>query len=216
MSGKISIFKYSPFQSVCMPKEEKTIIQKYKWPLAIGVIVLIVLGVIAGAYNNFVSLDQNVNGKWSEVENQYQRQSDLIPNLISTVSSAVKVETKFVTDVAEARSRWQTSKTNLDKDTAGVQMNNGIAALINAVATAENYPILQANKQYVTLTDELTGTQNRIAVARGRYIESIQAYNTATKTFPNNIFAGWFGFSGKEYYQAQTLVTPTIGTGELP
>ncbi len=199
-----------------MPKEEKSLLQKYKWPLAIGVIILIVLGMVAGAYNTFISLDQNVNSKWSEVENQYQRQSDLIPNLISTVSSAVKVETKFVTDVAEARSRWQTSKTNLDKDKAGVQMNNGIAALINAVATAENYPVLQANKQYVALTDELTGTQNRIAVARGRYIEAIQAYNTATKTFPNNIFAGWFGFAGKEYYQAQTLVTPQIGTGELP
>jgi len=199
-----------------MPKEEKSFLQKYKMPLAVGVIVLIVLGVIAGAYNNFVSLDQNVSGKWSEVNNQYQRQSDLIPNLISTVSSAVKVETKFVTDVAEARSRWQTSKTNLAKDTAGVQMNNGIAALINAVATSENYPVLQANKQYVALTDELTGTQNRIAVARGRYIDSLQSYNTATKTFPNNIFADWFGFTGKEYYQAQTLVTPQIGTGQLP
>jgi LemA protein len=199
-----------------MTKEEKSFLQKYKWPLAIGVIVLIVLLTLIGAYNTFISLDQNVNGKWSEVENQYQRQADLIPNLISTVSSAVKVETKFVTDVAEARSRWQTSRTTLDKDTAGVQMNNGIAALINAVATAENYPVLQANKQYVALTDELTGTQNRIAVARGRYIESVQSYNTATKTFPNNIFAGWFGFAGKEYYQAQTLVTPQIGTGQLP
>ena len=215
-----------------MPKEEKSFLQmhgnkvsgipktsflwKYKLPLAVGVIVLIVLCVIVGAYNTFVSLDQNVNSKWSEAENQYQRQSDLIPNLISAVSSAVKVETKFVTDVTEARSRWQTSKNILDKDTAGVQMNNGIAALINAVATAENYPVLQANKQYVALTDELTGTQNRIAVARGRYIEAMQAYNTATKTFPNNIFAGWFGFTGKEYYQAQTLATPMIGTGELP
>ncbi len=200
-----------------MPKEEKSALQKYKWPLAIGVIILIVLGIITGTYNSFVVLDQNVNSKWSEVNNQYQRQSDLIPNLISTVSSAVKVETKFVTDVAEARSRWQTSKTTLDKDTAGVQMNNGIAALINAVATSENYPVLQANKQYVALTDELTGTQNRIAVARGRYIETIQAYNTATKTFPNSIFAGWFGFSGKEYYQAPAgIVTPAIGTGELP
>lgn len=200
-----------------MPKEEKSFIQKYKWPLAIGVIILIVLGTVAGAYNTFVSLDQDVNGKWSEVNNQYQRQADLIPNLISTVSSAVKVETKFVTDVAEARSRWQTSKTTLDKDTAGVQMNNGIAALINAVATAENYPVLQANKQYVALTDELTGTQNRIAVARGRFIESVQSYNTAVKSFPNNIFAGWFGFVGKEYYQAPAgITTPQIGTGQLP
>lgn len=199
-----------------MAKEEKSFLQKHMLSLAVLVIVLIVAGIIAGAYNNFVSLDQNVNSKWSEVENQYQRQADLIPNLVSTVSSAVKVETKFVTDVTEARSRWQTSTNVLDKDTAGVQMNNGIAALISAVATAENYPVLQANKQYVALTDELIGTQNRIAVARGRYIETIQTYNTAVKSFPNNIFAGMFGFGAKDYYQTQNLTTPVIGTGQLP
>ncbi|MEK6840988.1 MAG: LemA family protein, partial [Nanoarchaeota archaeon] len=119
-------------------------------------IILILLIYFIGAYNRFVTLDQDVNGKWSEVENQYQRQADLIPNIVSTVSSAVKVETKFVTDVTEARSRWQTSKTLFEKDTAGAQMNNGITALINAVATSESYPVLQANKQYVALTDELT------------------------------------------------------------
>ncbi|MFZ3077804.1 MAG: LemA family protein [Candidatus Aenigmatarchaeota archaeon] len=199
-----------------MSKEEKTFLQKYKLPIAAGVIVLIVLGVIAGAYNNFVSLDQNVSGKWSEVNNQYQRQSDLIPNLVSTVSSAVNVEVKLLTDVTTARSQWQTSQSTFDKDAAGVQMTNGINALIKAVSTSENYPVLQANKQYVALTDELTGTQNRIAVARGRYIDSLQSYNTAIRTFPSNIFAGWFGFAGKEYYQAQSLVTPQIGTGQLP
>ena len=200
-----------------MAKEAERLLHKHKWPIIVGVIVLILLGTSAGAYNNFVSLDQDVNSKWSEVNNQYQRQADLIPNLVSTVSSAVTVETKFVTDVTEARSQWQTSKTNFERDQAGVQMTNGITALINAVATSENYPVLQANKQYVALTDELTGTQNRIAVARGRYIESIQAYNTVTKTFPNNIFAGLFGFSEKEYYQATSgLSTLQIGTGQLP
>lgn len=94
-----------------MANEEKTALQKYKWPLAAGIIVLIVLGIVVGTYNNFIALDQNVNSKWSEVNNQYQRQSDLIPNIVSAVASAVKVETKFVTDVTEARSRWQTAKT---------------------------------------------------------------------------------------------------------
>lgn len=200
-----------------MPKEEKTFLKKYGLIIAVAAIALIVAGTIAGAYNTFISLDQNVNSKWSEVENQYQRQADLIPNLVSTVSSAVKVETNFVTDVTEARSRWQTSNSVLQRDIAGVQMANGIAALINAVATAENYPVLQANKQYVALTDELSGTQNRIAVARGRYIESVQAYNTAVRSFPNNVFAGWFGFSGKEYYQSPSgITTPQLGTGQLP
>jgi LemA protein len=184
----------------------------------VAVIIIIVVALFIGMYNNFVTLDQSVNAKWSEVENQYQRQADLIPNLVSVVSSAVTVETKFVTDVTEARSKWQSSTTVFDKDTSGVQMNNGISALINAVATAENYPVLQANKQFVALTDELAGTQNRIAVARGRYIEAIQGFNTAIKSFPGNVFAGMFGFSGKDYYKAEVtaLNTTKLGTGQLP
>ena len=191
---------------------------KNKTLLIVIAIILILILYFVGAYNRFVTLDQDVNSKWSEVENQYQRQADLIPNLVSVVSSSVKVETNFITQVTEARSRWQTSSTLFDKDTAGAQMNNGITALINAVATAENYPVLQANKQYVALTDELSGTQNRIAVARGRYIESIQKYNTAIKRFPGNILASLYGFTGKDYYKAElsSLTTPKIGTGQLP
>ncbi|MBU4086335.1 MAG: LemA family protein, partial [Nanoarchaeota archaeon] len=91
-----------------------------------------------------------------------------------------------------------------------------ISAFVNAVA--ESYPQLQANKQYITLTDELSGTQNRITVARGRYIESIQQYNIAIKRFPANIFAGMFGFSAKDYYQADinAMNTPVLGEGVLP
>ncbi|MFH0956269.1 MAG: LemA family protein [Candidatus Aenigmatarchaeota archaeon] len=186
--------------------------------IVVAVVAISLVLMVVGLYNNFVVLDQNVLAKWSEVENQYQRQADLIPNLVSTVSSAVGVETKFVTDVTAARSKWQESETLFDKDTAGVQMSNGITALVNAVATAENYPVLQANKQYVALTDELSGTQNRIAVARGRYIESIQSYNTATRTFPGNMLSGMFGFTAKEYYQAElsSMETPSLGSGELP
>lgn len=181
-------------------------------------IILILVIYFVGNYNKFVTLDQDVNSKWSEVENQYQRQSDLIPNLVSTVSSAVRVETKFITDVTEARSRWQESSTIFDKDSAGAQMNNGITALVNAVATAENYPVLQANKQYTALTDELSGTQNRISTSRTRYIESIQKYNTAIKRFPGNILAKLYGFAEKEYYKAElnALETPSLGNGQLP
>ena len=182
------------------------------------IIILILVVYLVGAYNKFVTLDQDVNSKWSEVENQYQRQADLIPNLVSTVSSAVRVETKFITDVTNARSKWQESQNIFDKDTAGAQMNNGITALVNAVATAENYPVLQANTQYVALTDELSGTQNRISTSRTRYIESIQKYNTTIKRFPGNILAGIYGFTGKDYYKAElnALETPTLGTGTLP
>ena len=198
--------------------EKQNFFSKHKALIIILGIALILILYFTGKYNSFITLDQDVNGKWSEVENQYQRQSDLIPNVISVVQSSVKVETNFIKDVTEARSRWQTSKTLFEKDTAGAQMNNGITALVNAVAIAENYPVLQANKQYVALTDELSGTQNRITVARGRYIESIQKYNTAIKRFPGNMLAGLYRFTGKDYYKAElnALKTPQIGTGLLP
>jgi len=187
--------------------------------ITLGVIALVVLIIVfwfVGAYNNFVGLSQNVDGKWSEVENQYQRQADLIPNLVSVVSSSLSAETKFVKDVVAARAGWAAASSQLAKDTAGQQMNNGITALVSSVA--DNYPTLQANKQYVALTDELSGTQNRITTARGRYIEAIQTYNIATKRFPSNIVAGMFGFSGKEYYQAEegSMETPELGSGQLP
>jgi LemA protein len=192
-----------------------------KW-IAVGVVIvaiLLVLGVI-GMYNNFVTLDQGVKSSWSEVENQYQRQADVIPNLVSTVSSAVKVETKFVTDVTAARTQWLNAQPTdlLSRDTAGVSMQNAINAFIRAVATTENYPVLQANKNYLALQDELVGAQNRITNARRLYIESIQAYNTAIQRFPGVLFAGTFGFSAKQYYQAApgALTTPILGTGTLP
>lgn len=184
--------------------------------IIVAVVVVILLMWVVGAYNRFVTLDQNINGKWSEVESQYQRQADLIPNLVSVVSSSVSAETGFVKEVVAARASWTSAQSQIQKDTAGQQMNNGITALVSAVA--ENYPVLQANKQYTALTDELSGTQNRITTARGRYIEAIQLYNTATKRFPANVIAGMFGFSGKEYYQAESgsMNTPTLGSGVLP
>ncbi len=184
--------------------------------IGVAIVAVLLIFWIIGGYNTFVSLDQNINSKWSEVENQYQRQADLIPNLVSIVSSAVKVETNFTLSVVQARTNWQAATTQAQKDQAGVEMNNGIGAFVNAVAEA--YPTLQANKQYIALTDELSGTQNRITVARGEYIKSIQAYNTATKRFPSNILAKVFGFSGKDYYKADVnaITTPSLGTGILP
>lgn len=199
--------------------KEESFFKKHKTLVIVGIIVLVILLIIMkiiSYYNNFVILEQNVNSKWSEVENQYQRQADLIPNLVSVVSSAVSTETNFVKEVTEARTAWQSSDNVYDKDSAGVRMSNGITALVRAVS--ENYPVLQANQQYIALTDELSGTQNRIAVARGRYIEAIQIYNTAIKRFPANLFSNMFGFSGLEYYEAEegSLDTPELGEGVLP
>ena len=195
-------------------------LQQHKLGIAAVVVVLLIAFYIGGTYNSFAVSNQDVLAKWSEVENQYQRQADLIPNLVSVVASAAKVETKFVTDVTAARSQWQTAKPSdlLARDTAGIQMTNAITAFVQAVSTNENYPTLQANKQYTTLTDELSGTQNRITVARGRYIQSIQTYNTMVVVFPPSIIAKWFGFAAKDYYKAEpgALGTPEIGEGKLP
>jgi LemA protein len=183
--------------------------------IAVGVVVLLILFSLVGYYNSFVGLNQNVQSSWSEVENQYQRQADLIPNFVSVVSSAVRTEIKFVKEVTEARTAWQSATTALAKDTAGQQMNTGLTAFVNAVA--ENYPLLQSIKQYSALTDELSGTQNRITVARGRYIESVQTLNTAVSRFPGNIIAGIFGFSKVEYYTAAAgTTTQSLGSGTLP
>lgn len=184
--------------------------------IAIALVVLMLAGYLIGMYNSFVGMEQNVNSRWSEVENQYQRQADLIPNLIDITKSAVNVETKFVKDVIDARTRWQSAATQIQKEAAGAQMSSGLNAFVNAVS--ESYPTLQANKQYTALMDEVAGTQNRITVARGRYIESVQSYNTAIKRFPANIFAGMFGFAQKDYYKAdlEAMTTPKLGTGQLP
>ena len=193
---------------------DKKGMNKTLW-IIVGIVVLLSIYIIF-SYNSFVGLGQNVNGKWSEVENQYQRQADLIPNIVSVVSSSVGAETKYVKDIVEARTKWAGATNQFEKDTAGVQMNNGIATLVSAVA--EQYPTLQANKQYIALTDELSGTQNRITVARGRYIEAIQQYNTATQKFPANTIAKIFGFTNKEYYTANvnSMTTPKLGNGVLP
>lgn len=182
--------------------------------IAALVVLLTLYGIIA--YNRFVSLDQSIQGRWSEVENQYQRQADLIPNLVSVVSSSVRAETTFVQSVIAARTEWQAAQGEQARDQAGVAMSDSVATFVSAVA--EDYPEFNANTQYIALTDELAGTQNRITVARGRYIESIQAYNTATYRFPSNIIARLFGFDQRDYYRADSdsLTTPELGTGELP
>jgi LemA protein len=187
--------------------------------IVLGIILVIgaiLVGWFVGAYNNFVVLDQNVNSKWSEVESQYQRQADLIPNFVSSVSSQVGVETAFVKDVIDARTQWMNAQSDAQKDAAGQTMNAGITAFVNAVS--ENYPTLMASEGYTALRDEMAGTQNRITVARGNYIQSIQAYNTAIKRFPSNILAGMFGFGAKEYYEAEdgSMQTPQLGNGTLP
>jgi LemA protein len=183
--------------------------QRHKKIIICLIIVLIIIGFIVSIYNNFVVLDQDINGKWSEVENQYQRQFDLIPNLVSLVSSYKIYESGLLQNLTDLRTRWAATATQVNKDQVGQELQTGLSRLI---AVAENYPTLKADTQYTNLKDELTGAQNRISTARTRYISSIQNFNTAIRLFPGNVFAGLFGFSGKDYYMAQegAMETPVV------
>jgi LemA protein len=178
----------------------------------IVVIVALVLVVISGvsAYNRVVRLGEGVNQSWSQVENQYQRRSDLIPNLVETVKGAAGFEQETLTQVIEARSRATEIKITPEmlNDPAALQKFQAVqdelsGALARLLVTVERYPELKANANYLSLQDELAGTENRISVERRRFTETVQEYNVAVKRFPMNLLAGMFGFAPKAYFEAR-------------
>src|SRR3989338_4061946 len=172
--------------------------------IAAGIVVLILLvlvSIVWGSYNGLVSRDEGVKAAWGDVEAQYQRRIDLIPNLVSTVEGYAGFEKSLLTKVTELRTQWQTQPT----PEARVQTANQFeAALRTILFTAENYPDLKASQNFIALQDELAGTENRVAVARTRYNDAVREYNVAVRGFPSNIIAGWFGFSQKTPFEATT------------
>lgn len=183
-----------------------------KTAIIAGVIVILIVA-IAGAgisaYNGMVSGEENVRQAWSQVENQYQRRSDLIPNLVNTVKGYAKHEQQTLTQVIEARSKATSTTVNfdqLDSETfAQYQAAQGqlTQALGRLMVVAERYPELKANENFRDLQSQLEGTENRISTERRRYNEAVQSYNMSIRKFPRNIFAGMFGFDQKEYFKAQ-------------
>jgi LemA protein len=167
--------------------------------LVILAVVLIIGGSLTGIYNGLVSANENINGKWSQVENQLQRRSDLIPNLVNTVKGYASHESKVFTDIANARAKLAGARTVADAAAANNELDGALSRLL---AIAESYPQLKANTNFQQLQDELAGTENRIAVARRDYNESVQAFNTKIKSFPTNLIAGMFGFSAHDYFKA--------------
>jgi LemA protein len=178
-----------------------------------GVLLIVAILVIWGisAYNNLVTLNESVNQSWSQVENQYQRRADLIPNLVSTVKGYANFEKSVLTDVTEARakvSQMTVTKDVLD-DPAAFQKFQSMqgqlsGALSRLLVTVENYPDLKANENFLQLQAQLEGTENRIAVERRKFNETVQSYNTSIKRFPNSIFASLFNFKDKQYFKAIT------------
>ena len=181
--------------------------------IAGGVLLIVAIFVIWGisAYNNLVTLNESVNQSWSQVENQYQRRADLIPNLVNTVKGYADFEKGVLTDVTEARakvSQMTVTKDILD-DPAAFQKFQSMqgqlsGALSRLLVTVENYPDLKANENFLQLQAQLEGTENRIAVERRKFNETVQSYNTSIKRFPNSVFASLFNFKDKQYFKATT------------
>ena len=178
---------------------------KASWA-ALGVVglLIVVLLFAGGSYvsskNQMVAKDQNVKAAFSEIDVNLQRRSDLIPNLVATVKGYAKVEESILTAIANARAGLMTAQSPNEKLAANDRLN---VALLPLMRMQENYPQLKSNDQFMRLEDELSGTENRIAVARRRYNETIRDYNTFIGQFPNSLFAGFAGFQPKnEYYSA--------------
>jgi LemA protein len=179
--------------------------------LAVVVLVIIVCGLsLAGTYNHLVTLGQEVDKQWSQVENQYQRRADLVPNLVSTVQGAAQFEKSTLEDVVAARAsvgRAQVDAGTAPNDPAKLaQYEQAQAALGSALqrllVVVEKYPDLKANQNFRDLQAQLEGTENRIAVARMDFNKAAQDYNTARLRFPTNLIAGMFGFKEKAYFKA--------------
>lgn len=179
------------------------------WIIPVAILVVIVLWAIGG-YNGMVSMDEEVQGKWANVETQYQRRADLIPNLVNTVKGYATHEKTTLEDVVKARSEATQIKvdpTNLtDKQIAEYQKAQGnvSAALGKLLMVAENYPQLKANENFLELQSQLEGTENRINVARKDFNDAAQAYNVAIRKFPKSMLAGIFGFDKKAYFEAES------------
>lgn len=175
--------------------------------IILAVVAVIVIWAISG-YNGLVSMDENVSGQWSNVETQYQRRADLIPNLVNTVKGYAAHEKETLEGVIAARSQATQIKvdpTDLTPEKlAEYQKAQGqlATALGKLLAITENYPDLKANQNFLELQAQLEGTENRINVARKNFNDAAKAYNTAIRRFPRNILAGLFGFDKRAYFEA--------------
>jgi LemA protein len=170
-----------------------------------GVIVLVVVALVAlgvggmyvGSRNQMVTKNEAVKSAWAQVDVVLQRRADLIPNLVETVKGFAAQEQTVFHDIASARAALLGAKTPADKIAANGQLDGALGRLLLIV---ENYPQLKSNENFLRLQDELAGTENRIAVERKRYNDTLQDYNTFIGLFPNNIFAGWAGFERNNAY----------------
>jgi len=182
------------------------------------ILILVFIYSFSGcSYNTLVQMDENVKQAWAQVENQYQRRADLIPNLVNTVKGYADFEKGVLTEVTELRSQVgqiKLSADDLSDETKFKQFQDAqdklSGALSRLLVVAENYPQLKANENFLQLQSQLEGTENRIAVERKRFNESVQDYNTKVRSFPTMITARLFGFKEKQYFKSEP------GTEKVP
>lgn len=161
--------------------------------------ILVIAGGLVSSYNGLVSMHEQVNSSWAQVDTQLQRRADLIPNLVNTVKGYASHEQEAVKAVADARSKLLNASTPTDKISANGELSNALGRLL---MVAENYPDLKASQNFLALQDELAGTENRISVARRDYNNQVQKYNANIHSFPVSLYAGAFGFTDAPYFKA--------------
>lgn len=180
--------------------------------IAIVAVVVIAAIIIVPKYNSLVTGEEKVDAAWAQVENQLQRRFDLIPNLVNTVKGYAEHEEGVFTQLANARTQYGNANTVEEVANANDDLSTALSRLLVIV---ENYPELKANVQFTRLMDELAGTENRLAVARKDYNDTVQTFNNNVRRFPGNIIAGMFGFEKKDYFEIKNGVeeTPTVDFG---
>ena len=169
--------------------------------LGIAIVAMMIGGWVMGSYNGMVTQNEVVNAKWAEVETQYQRRFDLVPNLVNTVKGAMKQEQAVFGAIAEARTHYANAKPNSDEKVQATNQYEG--ALARLLVVMENYPQLKSLENVQALTDEIAGTENRIAVSRGRYNEEVNVFNISIKQFPRSFLANMFGFKERTFFQSK-------------
>ena len=178
-----------------MGKSQKTIL------IVVGLLVLLIVipySYLKGTYNSLVTMDETVKGAWAQVENQLQRRYDLIPNYVETVKGYAAHEKEVFVKVTEARSKVAGAANINEKIEANNQLSSALSRLMVVV---ERYPELKANTNFIRLQDELAGTENRIAVERRRFNETVKVYNIKIRSFPTNLIAGMFGFEKATFFE---------------
>jgi LemA protein len=179
----------------------------------LGVVALAVGSMYVGRRNQMVVKSQAVSAAWSQVDVVLQRRADLIPNLVETVKGYATQEQTVFGDIAKARSALLGAQSPSERIAANGQLEGALGRLL---AIAENYPQLKSNENFLRLQDELAGSENRIAVERRRYNETVQDYNTYIGLFPNNIFAGWAGFKPNNAYFVATETGREVPKVQFP